>query len=182
VRERHDEVKEALAAAERRQRELELDSEAWRLLRDTMKESESGGAQHLGRALAGDVSRRFGELTASRYGTVDIDPHLGVKSIEGGAARLSFPPWQLSVGTRDQLATLLRLAIAESLGSAIVLDDQLVQSDAARLGWFRAALRQAAATVQVIVVTCRLGDYLEGDAGAAAPACVDLAQAIRRAV
>jgi hypothetical protein len=50
----------------------------------------------------------------------------------------------LSVGTREQLATLLRLAIAEQLRSAIVLDDHLVQTDATRLAWFRQTLRSAA--------------------------------------
>src|SRR5207247_5766540 len=43
---------------------------------------------------------------------------------------------QLSVGTREQLATLLRLAIAGYLHTAVVLDDQLVHSDSERLGWF----------------------------------------------
>jgi uncharacterized protein YhaN len=102
-----------------------------------------------------------------------------VQALEGGGGPRGVDV--LSVGTREQLATLLRLAIAESIGSAIVLDDQLVQSDAARLGWFRAALRQAAAVVQVVVLTCRRDDYLDGDGSTVAPACVDLGKAIRRA-
>ena len=66
----------------------------------------------------------------------------------------------LSVGTREQLATLLRVTVASQIGSAVVLDDQLTQSDPARLQWFKNALRQAAATSQIVVVTCRPFDYL----------------------
>jgi DNA repair exonuclease SbcCD ATPase subunit len=179
VRERYEAVKAAHTEAEERQRQLELDADAWKLLRDTLKESEEGGTQHLGRALAGEVGRRFGELTAQRYTGVEIDPHLRVQNIEGdGNPRLVDV---LSVGTRDQLATLLRLAIAESLGAAIILDDQLVQSDAERLGWFRTALQQASTLVQVVVITCRREDYVDvAESGRWTPACVDLETAIRR--
>jgi hypothetical protein len=81
--------------------------------------------------------------------------------------------------TRGQVATLLRLAIAESLGSVIVLDDQLAQSDPARLGWFVGALKAAAAKIQVIVVTCRRRDYEDG--GGEGVTWVDLEQRIQRA-
>ena len=71
----------------------------------------------------------------------------------------------LSVGTREQLATLLRLAIAGYLKTALVLDDQLVHSDPERLNWFRDRLRASAVERghQVIVFTCRPSDYLSPD-------------------
>jgi hypothetical protein len=77
----------------------------------------------------------------------------------------------LSVGTRNQLATIIRLTIADQLKAAIVLDDHLVNSDPARLVWFREALRKTALNAQVIVLTCRPEDYLAdadlpGDAAA----------------
>ena len=50
----------------------------------------------------------------------------------------------ISVGTREQLSTLYRLSLAEYLGSTIVLDDQLVQSDGNRMDWFRALLTEKA--------------------------------------
>ena len=42
-----------------------------------------------------------------------------------------------------------------------MLDDQLVQSDATRLAWFRDALRRSAhdSNHQIIVITCRPADY-----------------------
>lgn len=43
-----------------------------------------------------------------------------------GAVR---PAAQISVGTHEQLSILCRLSLAEYLATAIVLDEQLVQSD-----------------------------------------------------
>jgi DNA repair exonuclease SbcCD ATPase subunit len=183
VRERHGALIAARDQAEERQRQLELDAEAWRLLRDTLRDSESAGAQHLGKALSGEVDRRFGELTDQRYSELDIDPHLRVQGVQSAGELRGIEA--LSAGTRDQLATLLRLAIAESLGTAIVLDDQLVQADPSRLEWFRTALHQAAALIQVVVLTCHRGDYAHDIAGEAVAArnvrYIDLTERIRRA-
>ena len=65
------------------------------------------------------------------------------------------------MGTREQLSTLYRLSLAEYLQTVIVLDDQLVQSDDTRMDWFRALLTEKARSFQIVVVTCRPGDYLE---------------------
>jgi hypothetical protein len=97
----------------------------------------------------------------------------------------------LSVGTRAQLAALLRLSIADQMRSAIVLDDHLVHTDAARLSWFQDALRRTAVNIQVIVITCRSQDYLplvgvpvDGpatvDLGAGSVRAIDLARAVTR--
>jgi hypothetical protein len=88
----------------------------------------------------------------------------------------------LSVGTRDQLATLIRLAIAEELGSAVVLDDHLVHSDPRRLEWFRQALVKAAVRTQVIILTCRPQDYLSNSEMPEATPFIDLAGGAIRAV
>jgi uncharacterized protein YhaN len=95
----------------------------------------------------------------------------------------------LSVGTREQLASLVRLAIAKYVGTALLLDDQLVHSDEHRLRWFGGELRRAAREIQIIVFTCRPSDYLEPDEIAASEAppdweaggitTIDLARAIR---
>ena len=180
ARDRQAPLQAALDGAVDRQRSLELDAEGWKLLRDTLKDCEASGVQHLGRALGGEVARRFGELTQGRYGDLDLNPHLRVQHIAAGGGQRAVDV--LSVGTRDQLATLLRLAIAERIGSAIILDDQLVQSDPARLGWFRTALHQAAALVQVIVLTCRQEDYSTSSAvGSKTITRVNLVEKIRRA-
>jgi uncharacterized protein YhaN len=70
----------------------------------------------------------------------------------------------ISVGTREQLSTLYRLSMAEYLCTAVVLDDQLVQSDVTRMDWFRALLAEKAHSFQILVFTCRPGDYLAASA------------------
>ena len=79
----------------------------------------------------------------------------------GGALRSTE---RISVGTREQLSTLYRLALAEYLKTAVVLDDQLVQSDGTRMDWFRALLSEKARGFQIVVFTCRPGDYLAAGA------------------
>jgi hypothetical protein len=61
----------------------------------------------------------------------------------------------LSVGTREQFAPLVRLAIAAQLQTALVLDAQLVHSDTARLQWFRERLCTSARDRQHQIVTGR---------------------------
>src|ERR1700687_3533452 len=57
------------------------------------------------------------------------------------------------------------VAVAAQLKSVVLLDDQLVQSDPTRLEWFRQALRTTVRDQQhqVLVFTCRTGDYLTQD-------------------
>jgi hypothetical protein len=88
----------------------------------------------------------------------------------------------LSIGTRDQIATLLRLTIAEQLKSAVVLDDHLVHTDPERLAWFRDLLRKTALTTQVIVLTCRPHDYLKLNEYPETGAIRDLAGGMVRAI
>ena len=110
--------------------------------------------------------------------------------VVGGAVRSTD---RVSVGTREQLSTLYRLSLAEYLKTCVVLDDQLVQSDAERMDWFRALLTDKARGFQIVVFTCRPEDYL--GSGATVPAkgkavfkdtdggftrAVDLGRAIQR--
>src|SRR5262249_3830917 len=87
----------------------------------------------------------------------------------------------LSVGTREQLATLLRLVIAGHLKTALVLDDQLAHSDTERLPSFRERLCASTREhdPQVIVFTCPPDDYLSGGADCVATV-VDLAELVSR--
>jgi hypothetical protein len=66
----------------------------------------------------------------------------------------------LSVGTRDQLSTIFRLTLAEQLKTAVILDDQLTQTDSSRMLWLRDLLKEVANNIQIIVFTCRPDNYL----------------------
>jgi hypothetical protein len=165
ARDRLRDVTEAFEAAERREREIEADYEAWSLLLEQMKEADAAQASSLGQVFAPAVADRFETLTQQRYENVKLTAQLGTEGVVvGGAVRSTE---RISVGTREQLATLYRLSMAEYLSTAVVLDDQLVQSDLTRMDWFRALLAEKARLFQIVVFTCRPGDYLAANAMAA---------------
>ncbi len=177
-RQHAEEAQAQLDAAKHNERETELEFEAWQLLRSTLREAEEEESGHLGRMLAGPIASRISDLTAGRYSKLALGPSLETQGIyvAGDDRDVSL----LSVGTKDQLSTLLRLTIAEQLGSTIVLDDQLTQSDASRMLWLRDFLVQIAASIQVVVFTCRAGDYLLDGGGSTAVRSIDLVKVIDR--
>jgi DNA repair exonuclease SbcCD ATPase subunit len=80
------------------------------------------------------------------------------------------PFTDLSIGTREQLAVLVRLAYADLLSEqgqpvTLILDDALVNSDDERRDRMKAILFQAAKRYQVLVLTCHEREYR--DAGGA---------------
>ena len=158
ARERLRDALEAFDLAERQEREIEEDYEAWRLLLEQMKEADAAQANNLGQALAPAIEGRFQALTKQRYQGVRLTAHLATEGVlAAGAAR---EPDRISVGTREQLSTLYRISLGEYLSTTIVLDDQLVQSDGDRMDWFRALLIDKARSFQIVVFTCRPHDYL----------------------
>ena len=174
LEEQRQQVVDARKALETRERELEMDYGAWRLLRETLADAEQSGAAHLGNALVEPISQRMGALTGGRYGDVVIGPQLDATGIELAGGKRPFQT--LSVGTQEQLALLLRVAIAEALGTFLILDDQLTQSDAGRMRWIGELLADTARNIQVVVLTCHPADYrIDGTANT-----VDLTQCVTR--
>lgn len=79
---------------------------------------------------------------------------------------VSEPFEKLSVGAREQVAVITRLAIAEILKasgrpSAVILDDALVNTDERRLDRMHLVLHKAAETLQILVLTCRERDFMQ---------------------
>ncbi len=161
--ERLEEEREAVQRTREHAEDQELDYEASRHILELLEAAEAKRSSHLGRSLAAPITERFKELAGDLYAHVNLDPDLrmeGFVSI-GGEHRVE----ELSVGTREQLATLIRLAIAAQLKTAVLLDDQLVHSDSRRIEWFRKQVRHSVCEHghQVIVMTCRLSDYAVDD-------------------
>jgi uncharacterized protein YhaN len=167
-----------LETVKQRERESELDFNAWELLRQTLREAEQEQSSHLGRLLAGPIESRFSKLTSGRYSKLALGPSLESQSIfvAGDDRDISL----LSVGTKDQLSTVLRLTIAEQLKSTIVLDDQLTQSDASRMEWLRDFLAQISENIQVIIFTCRPECYVPNGTTHKTVRSLDLLQVIER--
>ena len=163
IQEKLEQADEAVQAIDRRERELDLDYGAWQLLRDTLQEAEAEDAVHLGKALIEPITTRMAKLTDGRYGDLVIGPKLQTESI--GLAGTQRDITSLSVGTQGQLATVLRLTIADAVGSTVVLDDQLVQSDASRMNWLRTFMIECASRFQILVFTCRPQQYESGETG-----------------
>ncbi|MBX3252240.1 MAG: hypothetical protein KF901_34020, partial [Myxococcales bacterium] len=184
--EREREARAALAIARAKEREIEVEYEGWRLLRDALRDAENAEGQHLGEVLAPRVKARFSDLLEAaggdveRYAALALDAHLRTQGLVAfGDARGTEA---LSVGTREQLALLLRLSIAEVLGAPLVLDDHLTHTDRARAAWFRETLRAAAHETQLLVLTCHPEVYLDAGERPAERAWVDRAAGLLRAI
>lgn len=183
--ERHRDAKEAYELALVAEREIEVDYGAWRLLRDALREAENSEGHHLGEALAPKVAVRLTELAKqtgapARYTGLSLDAHLRTEGVVSqGTAR---DPKQLSVGTREQVALLLRLAVAEILKLPLILDDHLTHTDPARARWFRETLRAAAHDTQIVVLTCHPDVYLDAADRPPERAYLDRAAGLLRAI
>ena len=71
----------------------------------------------------------------------------------------------LSIGAREQVAVLVRLAFASLLAEregeppCLILDDALVYADETRFATMKDILQRAARQMQILVLTCRPRDY-----------------------
>ena len=179
IQERLKQADEAVQAIDRREHELDLEYGAWQLLGDTLQEAEAEDAVHLGKALVEPITKRMAQLTRGRSGNLVIGPKLETEGIELAGTQRDLT--LLSVGTREQLATVLRLTIADALGSTVVLDDQLVQSDASRMDWLRTFMMECADRFQILVFTCHPEEYESSGAGEdSAVKSIDLAEYLQR--
>ncbi len=135
------------------------------LLRKTLAEAERDAKE---RYLA-PVAERIRPYLQALFPDAEIvlDEALRITSLRRDAGEEAFE--QLSEGTREQIAILVRLALAELLcdqgkPAVVVLDDALVFSDDERMQRMFAILERAAQRLQIVVLTCR-ERLFEGVAG-----------------
>jgi len=140
---------------------VEEDAAALRLLYDTLRAAE----QDARRSFAEPITRRMSPYLRTLFPGCELDfasETLELRHLRRAGCDEPFS--RLSVGTREQLAVLTRLAFAELLSergqpAAVILDDALVYSDRSRLQRMQAELLRAAERLQVLVLTCRPDDY-----------------------
>ena len=123
-----------------------------------MKKVEAVEGRHLGHALTQAIEKNLFAVTRGRYARFEMDRDLKTKGLQAAGEARAIET--LSEGLKEQVATLVRLAIAQQLRSVVILDDQLAQTDVERVEFFRDLLREVAKDVQIIVLTCRPLDYL----------------------
>jgi DNA repair exonuclease SbcCD ATPase subunit len=160
---RLDEIERQLGELKPRAKALEREASAWKLLRETLAEAERRGTERL----VEPVSRRL--LPYLQTLLPEAEPVIDAERLVPVALRreaIEEPLTELSVGTREQLAVLVRLALGELLlereGEApcLILDDALVFADEARFERMKAILAKAAQRQQILVLTCRPRDWL----------------------
>jgi DNA repair exonuclease SbcCD ATPase subunit len=141
---------------------LERDARAYRMLHDALSAAEAASKRTF---LEPIVSRMKPYLSLVFPGSdISIDEEsFDIRGIRRNENEENFD--QLSLGTREQLAVLARLAFAELLLEkgqpvALILDDPLVNSDDGRFRGMELALRRAAKKVQIIILTCHQSRYM----------------------
>ena len=97
---------------------------------------------------------------------LNIDQDLQTLGLQRGTVKESFE--SLSIGTREQIAILTRLAFAQILQddgveAPILLDDALVYSDKTRFEKMKSILKRASDSQQVLIFTCREDDWNDSD-------------------
>ena len=150
-----------LASARRELERIELDAKAWKLLSTTLQEAESEAKA----TFLAPVRDRLQPYLRLLFPEADLrlrEDDFEIEKIRRGGVEEPFE--SLSIGTREQIAVLTRLALADLLREkgkpvALVLDDPLVNSDDERFRRMRTALHKAAENVQIVVLTCHEDRY-----------------------
>ncbi|MGY6644400.1 MAG: AAA family ATPase [Salinarimonas sp.] len=149
-------AREEAALTARAEAREQLQTQALQLLQETIAETLKAGRE---RFLA-PVKQHLTPYLATLFPGAEVA--LNEDFAPTGIARAGTPEGydQLSHGTREQIAVLVRLALGTMLAekgrpAPIILDDALVFSDDGRIETMFAALTRAARHQQVIILTCR---------------------------
>ena len=148
-------------AAKQELERLDFDAKAWRLLRDSLQEAEHKARE----TFLAPVQERLQPYLNLLFPSTNLllaEDGLEIKSLRRGDVEEPFA--SLSIGAREQVAVLVRLALADLLPEkgkpvALILDDALVNCDADRFKRMGAALRRAAEHVQILILTCHEARY-----------------------
>ena len=140
---------------------IEADAKAWKLLLDTLREAEREAKE----TFLGPVRERLQPYLRMLFPETEL--HLNEDDLEIVSLRrdgVDEPFGSLSIGAREQVAVLTRLALADLLREkgrpvALILDDPLVNSDDERFRRMELALRKAAASLQIVILTCHEARY-----------------------
>ncbi|WP_408871449.1 ATP-binding protein, partial [Gluconacetobacter sacchari] len=124
-------------------------------LRDAVAAAERAATGRYLAPLARAIQPALGALFPRAVATVEPD-----FSISALSRRLDEPFVNLSDGTREQIAVLARLGLADLMRARgrpamLVLDDALTYADSGRLDRMFDILTEAAGRLQILILTCR---------------------------
>lgn len=146
----------ALEHLEREQRTLRRRAAAAKRLHDELTTCREAARQRYVEPLREQIVRLCRLLTPDHTVDVELDEDLRIsrRIIDGVPLELS----ALSVGAREQLALIARVAcamlVSKDHGGPLLIDDSLGYSDPARLEAMGAVLRLAGQHCQIVVLTC----------------------------
>ena len=134
----------------------DVNIEVLELLLSTLRDAEQQAKQQFMQPVLNRVNPYLRYLFPESE--INIDEDLKVMDIVRAKEQEKYD--QLSMGTQEQIAVLIRLALAELLAdkgipAIVVLDDALVYSDDRRMDLMFEILTAAAKKNQIIVLTCR---------------------------
>jgi hypothetical protein len=155
-----DRLEGELAAARARQASLDREAQAIRLLQRVLSEAEKTAKE----TFLSPVTRHLRPYLKLLLPDAELrmNEDIEIVGLQRGAVIEDFE--HLSVGTREQLAVLTRLAFADLLRekgqpAAVILDDAIAYADRDRFERMQLILRKASKNLQVIVLTCDERDY-----------------------
>ncbi len=158
-----DEAREGALQARSRRERLEAEARAWGLLVKTLSDAERDAKEAFLEPVLKTIEPFLRLLFPGARLTLDEET-LEITGVTRDGRQE--PYTSLSIGTREQLCILVRLAFAVYLRqrgypAAVILDDALVYADDERFERMQLALRKAAETVQILILTCRPRDWRE---------------------
>ena len=156
------EIEGQIERLQREKRTQDLEAAASRLLLDTLAAAQRESKERW----LGPVRDRVRPYLKFLEPGSDIVLNEQTLEIEGLLRNgVNEPFHALSMGAREQMAVITRLALADILRdsgqpSVLILDDALVNTDEGRLERMHRVLQTAAASLQVLVLTCRERDFI----------------------
>lgn len=143
-------------ASEQELKRLELDAKAWGLLKQTLHKVEREAKENFLAPVRGRLQPYLKLLFPATDLLLD-EEELEIRALRRDDVEEPFT--SLSIGTREQIAILVRLALADLLREKgkpvmLVLDDALVNCDDDRFRRMELALRRAAENLQILILTC----------------------------
>lgn len=154
----NEELAEADAERTRLRRELESINRraaAAKLLYETLEAARKETRRTIGEPLLQKLAQ-YGGAVFGHSTTFELDEGMAVKSRSNASGTFEFDA--LSGGSQEQIAVLLRLAVAGVMdgegGAPVIIDDALGYSDPDRLRKMNNAFARAGEDSQILVLTC----------------------------
>ncbi len=163
-----NELKEEEATLQDSLNRLKSEADAIKLLKHLKDHFQQETLDALVQPVRRNVEPRFRRLVGPKYEKVNLDRQMSPSTVTVSGWETEADSAELSFGTQEQLAFLVRLAIAEILAeeerTTVVLDDPLVNTDPARMDEALGIIEETADSAQMFILTCHESMYAGLDA------------------